>query len=29
MFLSKLDIKPFYINLVPLAGYDSKEEKAF
>jgi large subunit ribosomal protein L10 len=27
--LSKLDIKPFSISLVPLVGYDSKEKKAF
>jgi large subunit ribosomal protein L10 len=27
--LSKLDIKPFSINLVPLAGYDSKEKKVY
>lgn len=27
--LSKLDIKPFSISLIPLAGYDSKEKKAF
>lgn len=27
--LSKLDIKPFSISLVPLAGYDSSEKKAY
>ena len=27
--LSKLDIKPFSISLVPLGGYDSKEKKAY
>jgi large subunit ribosomal protein L10 len=27
--LSKLDIKPFSISLIPLVGYDSKEKKAF
>jgi large subunit ribosomal protein L10 len=27
--LSKLDIKPFAISLVPLAGYDSKEKKVY
>jgi large subunit ribosomal protein L10 len=27
--LSKLDIKPFSISLVPLAGYDSKDKKAY
>ncbi|MCK9596890.1 50S ribosomal protein L10 [Candidatus Pacearchaeota archaeon] len=27
--LSKLDIKPFTINLVPIAGYDSKEKKIY
>jgi large subunit ribosomal protein L10 len=27
--LSKLDIKPFSISLVPLAGYDSKEKKVY
>jgi large subunit ribosomal protein L10 len=27
--LSKLDIKPFTINLVPLAGYDSQEKKIY
>jgi large subunit ribosomal protein L10 len=27
--LSKLDIKPFSINLVPLAGYDSQDKKAY
>ncbi|VVB83644.1 50S ribosomal protein L10 [uncultured archaeon] len=27
--LNKLDIKPFSISLVPLAGYDSKDKKAY
>jgi len=27
--LSKLDIKPFSISLIPLAGYDSKDKKAY
>lgn len=27
--LSKLDIKPFTINLVPLAGYDNQEKKIY
>ncbi len=27
--LSKLDIKPFTISLVPLAGYDSREKKVY
>jgi large subunit ribosomal protein L10 len=27
--LNKLDIKPFSISLVPLAGYDSKEKKSY
>ena len=27
--LSKLDIKPFTISLLPLAGYDSKEKKSY
>lgn len=27
--LSKLDIKPFSISLIPLMGYDSKEKKVF
>lgn len=27
--LSKLDIKPFTISLIPLAGYDIKEKKAY
>jgi large subunit ribosomal protein L10 len=27
--LSKLDIKPFSISLVPLAGYDSSDKKAY
>ncbi len=27
--LSKLDIRPFTISLIPLAGYDNKEKKAY
>jgi len=27
--MNKLDIKPFTINLIPLAGYDSKEKKLY
>lgn len=27
--LSKLDIKPFTISLIPLAGYDAKEKKVY
>jgi large subunit ribosomal protein L10 len=27
--LTKLDIKPFYISLIPLAAYDSKEKKVY